>query len=204
MLVEEWFIAAILERFWVQGQVGMTRGRLLREVGVALLSRAWNSDPALIWGCTCDPWATFFVSSAVKPFVSNLGFSFSKALNKEYEEYVLTVGDFDERVFLGAEAEEEIGTRKFPADVPGEKTAARAHMECHLQQHFEKVIHLTWQAHLKFSFKFSHPYTLFESLRWLEISSSWEEDGEYMLPCCLAKERSWYFLSCGIFQITIP
>ncbi|KAM4891555.1 retinoblastoma-like protein 1 [Sylvia borin] len=62
----------------------------------------------------------------------------SKALNKEYEEYVLTVGDFDERVFLGAEAEEEIGTRKFPVDVPGEKTAARAHMECHLQQHFEK------------------------------------------------------------------
>ncbi|XP_023795802.1 retinoblastoma-like protein 1 isoform X2 [Cyanistes caeruleus] len=62
----------------------------------------------------------------------------NKALNKEYEEYVLTVGDFDERVFLGADAEEEIGTRKFPADVPGEKTAARAHMECHLQQHFEK------------------------------------------------------------------
>ncbi|XP_016158683.1 PREDICTED: retinoblastoma-like protein 1 isoform X2 [Ficedula albicollis] len=62
----------------------------------------------------------------------------SKALNKEYEEYVLTVGDFDERVFLGADAEEEIGTRKFPADVAGEKTAARAHMECHLQQHFEK------------------------------------------------------------------
>ncbi|NXT71302.1 RBL1 protein, partial [Chaetops frenatus] len=62
----------------------------------------------------------------------------SKALNKEYEEYVLTVGDFDERVFLGADAEEEIGTRKFPADVPGEKMAGRAHMECHLQQHFEK------------------------------------------------------------------
>ncbi|XP_041254157.1 retinoblastoma-like protein 1 isoform X3 [Onychostruthus taczanowskii] len=62
----------------------------------------------------------------------------SKALNKEYEEYVLTVGDFDERIFLGADAEEEIGTRKFSADVPGEKTTARAHMECHLQQHFEK------------------------------------------------------------------
>ncbi|KAM6248480.1 retinoblastoma-like protein 1 isoform 2-T2 [Porphyrio hochstetteri] len=63
----------------------------------------------------------------------------NKALNKEYEEYVLTVGDFDERVFLGADAEEEIGTpRKFPADVPVGKMAARAHVECHLQQHFEK------------------------------------------------------------------
>ncbi|POI31495.1 hypothetical protein CIB84_004754, partial [Bambusicola thoracicus] len=63
----------------------------------------------------------------------------NKALNKEYEEYVLTVGDFDERVFLGADAEEEIGTpRKFPADLQVGKTAARAHVECHLQQHFEK------------------------------------------------------------------
>ncbi|XP_068768342.1 retinoblastoma-like protein 1 isoform X12 [Struthio camelus] len=63
----------------------------------------------------------------------------NKALNKEYEEYVLTVGDFDERVFLGADAEEEIGTpRKFPADMPVGKPAARAHVECHLQQHFEK------------------------------------------------------------------
>ncbi|NWR88160.1 RBL1 protein, partial [Furnarius figulus] len=62
----------------------------------------------------------------------------SKALNKEYEEYVLTMGDFDERIFLGADAEEEIGTRKFPAEVLVEKTAARAPVECHLQQHFEK------------------------------------------------------------------
>ncbi|NWH55975.1 RBL1 protein, partial [Geococcyx californianus] len=63
----------------------------------------------------------------------------NKALNKEYEEYVLTVGDFDERMFLGADAEEEIGNpQKFPADMPVGKTAARAHVECHLQQHFEK------------------------------------------------------------------
>ncbi|XP_054247784.1 retinoblastoma-like protein 1 [Indicator indicator] len=63
----------------------------------------------------------------------------NKALNKEYEEYVLTMGDFDERVFLGAGAEEEIGTpQKFPAEVQAGKVAARAHVECHLQQHFEK------------------------------------------------------------------
>ncbi|NXD88156.1 RBL1 protein, partial [Halcyon senegalensis] len=63
----------------------------------------------------------------------------NKALNKEYEVYVLTVGDFDERVFLGADAEEEIGTpQKFPTDMPVGRTAARAPAVCHLQQHFEK------------------------------------------------------------------
>ncbi|KAM3839160.1 retinoblastoma-like protein 1 [Vipera latastei] len=65
-------------------------------------------------------------------FVNN-----NKALNKEYEEYVLTKGDFDERVFLGTDAEEEIGTpQKCCAATPGRNI--RTHVECHLQQHFEK------------------------------------------------------------------
>ncbi|XP_004698311.1 retinoblastoma-like protein 1 [Echinops telfairi] len=64
----------------------------------------------------------------------------SKSVNKEYEEYVLTVGDFDERIFLGADAEEEIGTpRKFAGDTPVGKWTARTNVECHLQHSSEKV-----------------------------------------------------------------
>ena len=35
---------------------------------------------------------------------------FSKAINNQYEIFVLSVGDFDERIFLGEEANVEIGT----------------------------------------------------------------------------------------------
>ncbi|XP_043944937.1 retinoblastoma-like protein 1 [Protopterus annectens] len=61
-----------------------------------------------------------------------------KALNREYEEYVLTYGDFDERVFLGEDADEEIGTpRKCVSEISEEKVT-RPHMEANLQ-HFDKV-----------------------------------------------------------------
>ncbi|KAM3922755.1 retinoblastoma-like protein 1 isoform 1-T1 [Leptodactylus fuscus] len=63
----------------------------------------------------------------------------NKAVNKEYEEYVLTVGDFDERVFLGDDADEEIGTpRKFLTEFPISNCTPRKNLESSLQQHFEK------------------------------------------------------------------
>lgn len=60
----------------------------------------------------------------------------SKAVNREYEEFVLTVGDFDERVFLGTDADEEIGTprKTVPGALGGPGSAQKQ-----LQQHIEKV-----------------------------------------------------------------
>ncbi|NXX50686.1 RBL2 protein, partial [Tricholaema leucomelas] len=68
----------------------------------------------------------------------NFGDSF-KAINKAYEEYVLSVGNLDERIFLGDDADEEIGTltRCLNATSGGE-TAERVQVKHNLQQHFDR------------------------------------------------------------------
>lgn len=48
---------------------------------------------------------------------------------------MLTVGDFDERVFLGADADEEIGT---PRKIVQEPSASQTNAQ-QLHQHVEKV-----------------------------------------------------------------
>ncbi|KAM5263215.1 retinoblastoma-like protein 2 isoform 4-T4 [Ctenodactylus gundi] len=68
----------------------------------------------------------------------NFGESF-KAINKAYEEYVLSVGNLDERIFLGEDAEEEIGTLSRCLNTgSGTESAERVQMKNILQQHFDK------------------------------------------------------------------
>lgn len=60
-------------------------------------------------------------------------------MNSEYEAYVLSVGDFDERVFLGSEADEEIGTPTKYRDEGTGELAERLQMKANLQQHIDEV-----------------------------------------------------------------
>ncbi|KAM6117939.1 retinoblastoma-like protein 2 isoform 2-T2 [Pterocles gutturalis] len=68
----------------------------------------------------------------------NFGDSF-KAINKAYEEYVLSVGNLDERIFLGEDADEEIGTlTRCLNTTSGMETAERVQVKHNLQQHFDR------------------------------------------------------------------
>ncbi|XP_053457777.1 retinoblastoma-like protein 2 isoform X2 [Nycticebus coucang] len=68
----------------------------------------------------------------------NFGESF-KAISKAYEECVLSVGNLDERIFLGEDSEEEIGTLSRCLNTgSGTETAERVQMKNILQQHFDK------------------------------------------------------------------
>ncbi|XP_076771721.1 retinoblastoma-like protein 2 isoform X2 [Arvicanthis niloticus] len=68
----------------------------------------------------------------------NFGESF-KAVNKAYEEYVLAAGNLDERIFLGEDAEEEVGTlSRCLSAASGTESAERAQMRDILQQRLDK------------------------------------------------------------------
>ncbi|XP_051051067.1 retinoblastoma-like protein 2 isoform X3 [Phodopus roborovskii] len=68
----------------------------------------------------------------------NFGESF-KAVNKAYEEYVLAAGNLDERIFLGDDAEEEVGTLSRCLNAAsGTESAERTQVKDILQQHLDK------------------------------------------------------------------
>uniref|UniRef100_A0A8C2M2P8 RB transcriptional corepressor like 2 n=1 Tax=Cricetulus griseus TaxID=10029 RepID=A0A8C2M2P8_CRIGR len=68
----------------------------------------------------------------------NFGESF-KAVNKAYEEYVLAAGNLDERIFLGEDAEEEVGTLSRCLNAASStESAERTQVKDILQQHLDK------------------------------------------------------------------
>ncbi|XP_054245817.1 retinoblastoma-like protein 2 [Indicator indicator] len=90
----------------------------------------------------------------------NFGDSF-KAINKAYEEYVLSVGNLDERIFLGDDADEEIGTlTRCLNTTSGMETAERVQVKDNLQQHFDrsKSLRITTPLTGRKYVKESNPY----------------------------------------------
>ena len=68
---------------------------------------------------------------------------FRKNVSRDYEEYVLSSGDFDERVFLLENAEVEIGTpRKINQPETDRETISKRHFEEFCSKVFERFIEI--------------------------------------------------------------
>ena len=86
------------------------------------------------------PW--YVRSTLLNPYflMQKYDFFHRKTINNAYEEYVLSVGDFDERIFLDNDADEEIGTpAKSREDATGELSERIYTRNNNLQQHLEQV-----------------------------------------------------------------
>lgn len=72
----------------------------------------------------------------------------SKVIGNAYEEYLLSVGDFDERIFLGKDAAVEMGTPvKAGVSYVGE-LSERMQATRNLREHFEEVGVLLVDCHV--------------------------------------------------------
>lgn len=130
-----------------------TDTKLQRWIGIFVLFVFYPCvDTSLSFVC-----ATFIRDRSVLSFLLRCC---SKAVNKAYEEHVLSVGNLDERIFLGDDADEEIGTlRRCLNATSGSETAERVQMKYNLQEHFERV-----------------------SIAWTTVCWNW-------FSACLAKEQ---------------
>lgn len=68
------------------------------------------------------------------------GFEFNcKSINKEYDSFVLNSGDFDERIFLGETANEEIGTPAKHSAYGSSNIPYQMELKTHIQKHLAEA-----------------------------------------------------------------